>query len=278
MKSVTSECYADSRAIWTRTAVFAVFCSLLLASCASSPPKRIEKEKPGTPVVSQVEPIPEKGEEARDVKVPDPLTRPEEPQAEVPRLSDGRIGPVQEKLVEGACVFVGKNQIVVNGRTFPADCSGTILGIYAYAGIDLSSEFPKYSGNGVNRIYCILRDKGLLYDTKRPAPGDIIFWDNTYDKNEDGVLNDSLTHIGMIVRSSGDGRAEYVHFHYTRGIVIENMDLERPDLYSEIVDGEKVIVNAPLKMKGLSKEDGWLAGQLYNALGKGYELEKQGKN
>ncbi len=191
-------------------------------------------------------------------------------------MSGEVLTPLQEKLVEGARSFVGTAQASVNGVAFPADCSGTLLAIYAYAGIDLTDEFARKTGTGVVRLYRILEERGLLYNTKQPAVGDIIFWDNTYDRNNDGILNDKLTHAGMVVTSSGDGRVEYVHYHYSKGIVIENMDLKRPDLHTEDIDGKTVIVNAPIKMKGVEKEGSWLSGQLYNAFGKGYDIKDKG--
>ena len=191
-------------------------------------------------------------------------------------MSGDGLTPLQEKLVEGARSFVGSSQASVNGVAFPADCSGTLLAIYAYAGIDLTDEFARKTGTGVVRLYRILEERGLLYNTKQPAVGDIIFWDNTYDRNGDGMLNDKLTHAGMVITSYGDGRVEYVHYHYSKGIVIENMDLNRPDLYTEDIDGKTVIVNAPIKMKGVEKEGSWLSGQLYNAFGKGYDIKDKG--
>ena len=77
------------------------------------------------------------------------------------------------------------------------DCTGTVLAIYYYAGIDLARDFNKYSGNGVTRLYKSLQAQKLLYETRYPVTGDIIFWDNTYDRNEDGRWNDTLTHVGI---------------------------------------------------------------------------------
>ena len=97
---------------------------------------------------------------------------------------------VQRLLGEGARRMIGRRHLVVRGRTFPYDCTGLVLAIYWYAGIDLARDFAQYSGNGVARLYRSLERQNLLYSSTRPATGDVIFWDNTYDRNGDGAWND----------------------------------------------------------------------------------------
>ncbi len=180
----------------------------------------------------------------------------------------------QKKLVEGAYKLLGYrgNRIVVRGRSFNFDCSGTILAIYYYAGIDLTREFSRYTGNGVLRLYKILYYAHLLYLTKTPRPGDLIFWDNTYDRNHNGKMDDYLTHIGMVVNVYSDGTIEYVHEHIRKGIVIERMNLRYPNTYRKRINGRFVIINAPIRIKekGKPHPSKWLASQLLRAFGKGY--------
>ena len=115
-------------------------------------------------------------------------------------------GGKQNLVVEGALSLIGKDVLAVNGKTFPMDCTGVVRAAYWYAGIDVAQDFGKYSGNGVSRIHQTLKSKFMLYSTKNPKPGDIVFWDNTYDKNEDGKWNDKLTHVGIVI-SAARGRA-----------------------------------------------------------------------
>jgi hypothetical protein len=160
----------------------------------------------------------------------------------------------------------------VRGRTFPYDCTGLVLAIYWYAGIDLARDFEQYNGNGVSRLYHSLEKANLLYSTPYPATGDIIFWDNTYDRNGDGLWNDTLTHVGMVLHSRPDGSIRYVHLNYTRGIVIEDMNLLEPDLHKKLIRGEMRILNSPIRLKepGQPHPPLWMAGQLYRILGMGY--------
>jgi hypothetical protein len=178
----------------------------------------------------------------------------------------------RRKLAEGGRYVLGKQVLIIRGKRFNMDCTGTVLAIYYYAGIDLARDFDKYTGNGVTRLYKSLEAQELLYGTRFPVTGDIIFWDNTYDRNEDGQWNDPLTHVGMVMAVSRDGDVEYVHLNYSRGIIIEHMNLKNPDIHRRLEKGQMKIVNSPMRMKqaGKSHPENWLSGQLFKIFGMGY--------
>jgi hypothetical protein len=179
---------------------------------------------------------------------------------------------IRRKLAEGGRYVMGKRELIIRGKRFNMDCTGTILAIYYYAGIDLARDFNKYTGNGVTRLYKSLEAQGLLYDTRYPVTGDIIFWDNTYDRNEDGQWNDPLTHVGMVMSVSEEGDVEYVHLNYRKGIIIEHMNLRKPQIHERMEKGQMRIVNSPIRMKqaGKSHPENWLSGQLFRIFGMGY--------
>ncbi len=180
---------------------------------------------------------------------------------------------IVDSIVSTAYSLEGKNRVVVNGRTFNSDCTGVVLAVYYGAGIDLGKYFSQYTGNGVSRIYKLLRDRNLLYFKKMPCLGDVVFWDNTYDKNGDGLENDYLTHIGVIVSVKANGDLKYVHYHYGKGVTIENMNLFKPSTYSIIVNGKKLIINSFMRATWAPKSDKQLAGELVKSLGKAYVIE-----
>lgn len=184
-----------------------------------------------------------------------------------------KLSSTQRKLLAGARYVLGKTSLDINGQRFTYDCSGTILAIYAYAGINLGRRFSRYTGSGVTRIYKIMQANKLLYTTYYPQPGDIVFWDNTYDENENGKWDDELTHAGMVVGVSPNGEISYIHQNYAKGIVVEQMNLLYPSVYTRIIDGIKVTVNSPMRMRGSPPGPAWLAGQLVRSLGKGYLLK-----
>jgi len=179
---------------------------------------------------------------------------------------------IRRKLAEGGQYVLGKKELIIRGKRFNMDCTGTVLAIYYYAGIDLARDFNKYTGNGVTRLYKSLEAEELLYDTRYPVTGDIIFWDNTYDRNEDGKWNDPLTHVGMVMNVSADGDVEYVHLNYHKGIIVEDMNLRHPEIHQQIEKGRMRIINSPMRMKqaGKAHPENWLSGQLFKIFGMGY--------
>jgi hypothetical protein len=190
---------------------------------------------------------------------------------ERPALS-GATDAIRAELGAGARSVIGATELVVKGRRFSWDCTGTVLAIYWYAGIDLARDFGRYAGGGVSRLYRTLQDASLLYTTREPILGDLVFWDDTYDADGDGAWDDPLTHVGMVMETAADGTISYVHLNYRKGIVIEQMNLREPDLHQRVKGGKVTIINSPLRMAetGRPHPDRWLAGQLYRVLGMGY--------
>lgn len=177
---------------------------------------------------------------------------------------------VQEKLVEGALFIEGKQELRVNGRSFNADCTGAVLAVYWYAGMDLGAPLASYQGNGVTRLYRFLEDEKLLVGTGYPEAGDIIFWDNTYDRNEDKKPNDFLTHTGIVVHTAEDGTIEFLHHNYRKGVVMARMNLLRPGVYTEKKNGKEYVVNSPMRMRGSPDYDKWLASELTRNFGRAW--------
>jgi hypothetical protein len=195
------------------------------------------------------------------------------------RVPPGAVSPAarqseqtRRKLAEGGRYVLGKHELIIRGKRFNMDCTGAVLAIYYYAGIDLTRDFNKYTGNGVTRLYKSLEAQELLYDTRFPVTGDIIFWDNTYDRNGDGRWNDTLTHVGMVMDVSATGDVEYVHLNYRRGIIIEHMNLREPHIHQRIEKGQMRIINSPMRMKqaGAAHPENWLSGQLFKIFAMGY--------
>ena len=184
----------------------------------------------------------------------------------VKNTSSPSISQKQKQLVEAANWAKGRRYITIDGHRFRMDCSGVIRAIYYKAGIDLAQDFNKYKGGGTMRIHETLRSKGLIYRPAVPVPGDILFWDNTYDANHNGRSDDMLSHIGMVVSSDKkSGNVIYVHHNEKKGIVFEKMNLLHPD------DPTYNAVMRSLRAKKLPGNK-YLASHLYKDAGKGYLL------
>ena len=186
-----------------------------------------------------------------------------------------QILPSQKAIAESALSLVGKPNLKFANRSFPWDCSGTVLAALWVAGLDVRGEYGSFGGNGVNRLHEIARQHQIEYDLPLPEIGDIVFWDNTYDKNEDLKWNDELTHTGIIVDVKPDGTITYVHHDYRRGIVTAEMNLFLPDSRdATLLDGTTRIINSPLRMNKdrYLNPDKWLSAQLFRSFGRFHVL------
>jgi len=184
-------------------------------------------------------------------------------------LQDPQLVEVRRKIVEGGLSLIGKSKLVVHGKTYSNDCTGVVLASYAFGNIDLSLSFPKYSGNGVRRMFFSLSEENLLYKVEYPVAGDVIFWDNTYDANGNGLVDDEFTHVGLVVDVAADGLISYLHHHYRLGPVVEYMNLLLPD--SDFDDSGRRI-NSALRMRGLGGDIGTNAAQVFKIFGQGWRL------
>ena len=191
---------------------------------------------------------------------------PERPGESSVSLSSRQGADIQRDLSASARSLIGRRTIHVGGRTFNPDCVGVILGIYWDSGIDLTSAFNRFRGNGVSRLYQALDEAGLL--TEEPEAGDLIFWDNTYDRNGNGAWDDNLTHVGFVLETDDKGTINYVHYHYSKGVVKATMNLTYPDTWRQ----KDIVINSPLRMKGSGNPDSsrWLSSQLFRAFGRAW--------
>ena len=263
-------------------ALFLLFAVMLCTGCESLPQifdcpavkqKQARQAEQAAETAPKSEPAP-KSEQAAPKTEPAPKAEP------APSTSVSTITPVkspstssapsisqkQKQLVEAANWAKGRNYLTVNGTRFKMDCSGVVRAIYYKAGIDLAQDFNKYRGGGTERIHETLRSKGLIYRPTVPVPGDILFWDNTYDANHNGRSDDMLSHIGMVVSSDKkSGNIVYVHHHEKKGIVFEKMNLLHPNdpNYNAIMRSQRA-----KKLPG----NKYLTSHLYKDAGKGYLL------
>ena len=188
------------------------------------------------------------------------------------RAEDGQASSIQRRVAEAARSFVGQNpeMLYVGNKGFRCDCTGVVLASYYKAGIDLQPAFSEERGNGVARLYAVAERYKLVAPVDRPQPGDIIFWDNTYDHNADGKWGDPLTHAGIVVDVSPDGQISYVHHNYRRGVVTARMNLRKPDTYQAQTSNGTLLVNSPMRMKShrYIKPEAWLSSHLFRSFGR----------
>jgi len=69
---------------------------------------------------------------------------------------------------------------------------------------------------------------GAVHRRKRPTPGDLVFFDDTVDRNRDGRWNDALTHIAVVISVDPDGTMVMAHAGTSQGRATIRMNLTRP--------------------------------------------------
>jgi len=163
------------------------------------------------------------------------------------------------EVARAARELLGKTRVKIQGKRYPADCSGLVRGLYAASGIDLFDVgfYPK--ANGVARIYRYVARQGRLHHGT-PRPGEIVFFDNTYDRNRDGRRNDPLTHVGVVEEVHRNGTVVVIHFG-SGSVQRLNLNLSKP---TRREDGRGNRLNDQLR-RGDARRG--LASQLFVAFG-----------
>ncbi len=193
-------------------------------------------------------------------------------------LKDSKRG----KLVKYALGFKGKSR-VKKDKKYRNDCSGFVRSVFDKFDIELyNTSKVKKNGkwlSGTEVIYNFIKDNGEVFSDKLPRIGDIIFFDNTTDRNRDGKVNDKFTHIAIVVNVLSNGTIYYIHKSH-RGINIQKMNLNYPDKVY-IKNGKKRIkVNSYLRKRRRKdkKNTPYLSSQMFRAFGsvfKSYNLSQK---
>lgn len=164
-----------------------------------------------------------------------------------------------EPIARAAAGWVGASKLVVDGRKYREDCSGFVEASLARAGLHRNGSSAD--------LWKQASDEGLVHHRKRPSPGDVAFFDDTYDRNGNGVRDDALSHTAVVEHVDEDGTITLVHYA-NNGIVRLRMNLYAPH------DATK---NDPLR--SLSKRDPAgiprLAGELWVGFASFYRVPPQ---
>lgn len=97
--------------------------------------------------------------------------------------------------------IAGTRYVRVGDRRYRDDCSNVLRIPYDAMDVDLFSEQVRLpDANGVK----LIRHKSTAAVSK-PRVGDLIIFDNTYDRNSNDVLDDLDTHAAIVVAVADDG-------------------------------------------------------------------------
>jgi tetratricopeptide (TPR) repeat protein len=122
------------------------------------------------------------------------------------------------------------------GKHFLFDCQGTVSKIFWTVGIDLTRNYekPEFQNllGGVPRIFMTYKNENKTYLSKRSKPGDLVFFDNTWDYNGNGRFDDPMTHIALVESVDSDGTINIIH-HCSKGIKRYQLNLDKPNVYQD---------------------------------------------
>ncbi len=181
----------------------------------------------------------------------------------------------RDEVVKFALSFEGKE--LPKSEDYSNTSSGFIKMIYINFELNVfdipvkmkKDENDKWRG-GTELAYLFAKDYGKIYESS-PKKGDVIFFDNSYDENKDGILNDKLTGIGFIVEVD---KEETIHYltKTSKGIEMKQMNLKMKDQASIKDKNLTKTINSQTRWQtAKEKKDGLevptLAGQQFNSFG-----------
>ena len=200
-------------------------------------------------------------------RVSSPLPQPSPTSATVDHLTSFMTTlPNRSAIVESAARLVGTRTITSQGRPIAYDCAGVTRAIFLEHGIDLyRGAFNDPRGNGVRLIHNHVRQHGTLHRGTTVSPGDLVFFDNTWDFNGDGKLNDPLTHVGVVERQEPDGTVVFIS-RVANAVERYHMNLDQPHVHKN-ADGR--VLNDYIRRKHPADPDqtGRLTGELFSLYG-----------
>jgi hypothetical protein len=180
-------------------------------------------------------------------------------------------GGTRQRLANRAASLVGHSHpFDVEGVRFHADCAGFVEAVYQAEGIpfrEVVSLSDMDGGSSVSAIYQAVATNGMVFTTEiPPLPGDLVFWNDTYDRNGDGEVDDPLTHIGIVEEVAQTGTVTFLH-RGTRAVKRGRMSLAAPDVARNSA-GEVLNTRLRVARRGDPAGTRYLAGQLFAAFGR----------
>jgi hypothetical protein len=178
---------------------------------------------------------------------------------------------LQARLAARGASLLGQGRAAfrVAGQTFNGDCSGFVEAVYALEGIELRRALLAAAPRETSAVAAAWAAAGRTGERWRggewPSPGDLVFFDDTWDRNGNGRRDDPLTHLGLVEWVDVDGTVTFLH-RGGQGVARGQLNLRWPDA-ARAEDGRPL--NAPLRVRASRGDDApALAGQLFAGYGR----------
>ena len=167
-------------------------------------------------------------------------------------------GETAQQVVAASVGFLDQTRMEVGGEVYRHDCIGMVEAAY-------ESVTPLELTSSIRELYLQAQVLGIAHSNPLPHPGDVAFFDHTYDKNRNGRRDDPFTHVTLVESVEEDGTIVMVHLG-GRGkpVTRKTMNLLHPD---ETRSPEGKVWNEGLRAP--SDRDGGpdLASQLFVGFG-----------
>jgi len=152
-----------------------------------------------------------------------------------------------QQVVKTAESLIGRRHVpAFNGKHFTSDCIGFVRYAFYKTGLNLYKAYGKAS-RGVSSLYLGLKKRNMIYSKGTPRPGDLIFFDNTYDVNRNGRWDDPLSHIGIVEKVGRWDTISYIHFSNS-GVKRSKINLKYPKTYAfRSKSGKLIVINSFLR-------------------------------
>lgn len=125
-------------------------------------------------------------------------------------------GDLGSRAVRAARYFVANAPV-----GFSPDCAGFVAASFHRVGVPLAGS-PRWMWDRAAAA-------GALHFRPLPSPGDIVFFDDTYDKDRDGLRDDPLTHVALVLTVDPvSGDVLMAHGGATSGRAFLRMNLLHP--------------------------------------------------
>ncbi len=146
---------------------------------------------------------------------------------------------------------------------FRDDCSGFVMAVFDRAGNPLVGNSRSFWADA--------KASGAVHHRKRPRPGDVAFFDNTYDRNGNGKRDDALTHVAVVMEVHDDGTILLAHGGTSRGRAELTMNLKHP--HDRLGPDGKVFNDwLRARRRGEPENGAYLSGELFKGFAT-FELE-----
>ncbi|MBN1336597.1 MAG: C40 family peptidase [Deltaproteobacteria bacterium] len=184
------------------------------------------------------------------------------PPEEVPAgPQDAPQGRVGQRIAAIAEDTVGARRLHWEGKEYGFDCSGFVRYVHARAGLELEGSSAD--------LYARADQWGLLHTRKTPEVGDVAFFEETWDRNGNGRVDDGITHVAVVTSVDAEGTVSMIH-RGSSGIAPLAMNLNIPD---QRTTAAGVLLNDWLRVASRrdTKEVRRLSGELWVAFGSFWE-------